>query len=110
MKGHQQFLVIPLDRDKLRRRKHHCVQADDTDRLICNRTFSDQVMGLDLRSTFQRDLLGSNHNYFDASRQEEHHVGKINVVPLLNQMSLPKNVSRKTAIFNVCSLEAKPLT
>ena len=41
------FSGITFDRDQLERWKHHrCVQVDDTDRLICNMTFSDQVMTL----------------------------------------------------------------
>ena len=40
-------------------------------------TFSDEVMPyLDLRS---------NYSSFDASRQEKHDAGKINIVPLLRQ-------------------------
>ena len=39
------FSGITFDRDQLERRKHRrCVQADDTDRLICNMIFSDQFM------------------------------------------------------------------
>ena len=50
MKGHQQFSAIYFDGDQLEWWKHHkCVEADDTDRLICNMTFSDQVMSLILR-------------------------------------------------------------
>ena len=53
--GHERspevFSAITLDRDQLKRWKHHkCVHADDTDRLICKMTFSDQV-------NFQNDFL-----------------------------------------------------
>ena len=50
---------------------------------------------LDLRSNFQDDLLMSNYISFDASRQEKHDAGKINVVALLSQKLLQKNYFRK---------------
>ena len=41
------FSTITFDKERLEKSKHHrCVQADDTDRLMCNMTFSDQVMTL----------------------------------------------------------------
>ena len=41
------FSGITFDRAQLEQWKHHrCVQADDADRLICNMTFSGQVMTL----------------------------------------------------------------
>ena len=41
------FSAITFDRDKLERWKHRwCVQADNTDRLMWNMTFSDQVVTL----------------------------------------------------------------
>ena len=55
---------------------------------------------LDLRSNFQNDLLRSNFISFDASKEEKHDAGKINVVSLLSQKLLQKNVFRKkTVIF-----------
>ena len=51
--GHQQFLATTFDRDNLGQLKYYSyVQVKDTDRLLCNMTFSDQVHDLDLRSTF----------------------------------------------------------
>ena len=48
------FSGITFDSDQLERRKYHrCVQADDTDRLICNITFFGSGHDLDLRSNFQ---------------------------------------------------------
>ena len=47
------YSAITIDRDKLERWKHHrCDQADDTDRLICSMTFSDQVRTLILGGYF----------------------------------------------------------
>ena len=54
---------------------------------------------LDLRSNFQDDLLMSNYISFDASRQEKHDAGKINVVALLSQQLLQKNYFRKKRLF-----------
>ena len=39
---------------------------------------------LDLRSNFQHDLSRSNYISFDASRQEKHDAGKINVMSLVS--------------------------
>ena len=47
------FSTVTVDRDKLERwKRHRCVKADDTDRLICNITFSGQVMTLTLAQFF----------------------------------------------------------
>ena len=54
---------------------------------------------LDLRSNFQHDLSMSNYTSFDASRPEKHDAGKINVVSLLSQKLLQKNVNRKKTLF-----------
>ena len=90
MKGHQQFSAITFDRDQLERCKHHrYVRADDTDRLICNITFSDHV-DLDLRSDFPNELLMSNYSSFGASRQEKREAVKMNVVALLSQKLIEK--------------------
>ena len=45
---------------------------------------------LNLRSNFQLDFSMSNYISFDASRQEKHDAGKINVVSLLSQKLLQK--------------------
>ena len=55
--------------------------------------------GLDLRSNFQYDLPRSNYISFDATRQEKHDDGKINIVSLLSQKLLQKNVCRKKMLF-----------
>ena len=48
------FSAITFDRDRLERWKHHrCVQADNMDRLICNMTFSNQVITLTWGQIFQ---------------------------------------------------------
>ena len=53
------FSGIPFDRDQLDRWKHHrCVQVDDTNRLICNMTCSDQVMTLTWGQTFNMTFQG----------------------------------------------------
>ena len=53
------FSGIPFDRDQLEGWKHHrCVQAKDTDRLICNITFSDQVMTLTWGQIFNVTFQG----------------------------------------------------
>ena len=111
MKGHQQFFsAITLDRDKIERcKRHRCVQAGDKDGLICNMTFR-SGHDLDLWSNFQHKLLRSHNGSFDVSRQEEHDAVKMNVVPLLSQKLLTKNVFRKNGYFqSFCSLEAEPL-
>ena len=60
---------------------------------------------LDLRSIFQHDLSRSNYISFDASRQEKHDAGKINVMSLLIQKLLQKKTfSQKTVIFGVFAL------
>ena len=78
---------IAFDRDQLERWKHiRCVQVDDTDRLICNMTFSVQVVTL----TWGH-LSRSNYISFGASRQEKYDARcKINVVFLLSQKLLQK--------------------
>ena len=54
MKGHQQFFGNNFYRDQPEQRKDHkCVQADDTDRLICNINFVDKVMTLTLGQMFK---------------------------------------------------------
>ena len=58
------FFAITFDRGQLEQWRHHrCVYADDTDRLICNMTFSDQVMTLTLRSNFQHEVSRSIYIY-----------------------------------------------
>ena len=42
-------------------------------------------VNLGLRSNFQHEPFRSNYSYFDASSQEKHDAGKMNVVPLLSQ-------------------------
>ena len=54
---------------------------------------------LDLRSNFQRGLSRSTYISFDAPRQEKHDAGKINVVPLLSQKLLQKNLYCKKRLF-----------
>ena len=54
---------------------------------------------LELRSNFQNDLLRSTYTSFDASRQEKHDAGKLNVVPLLSQKLLQKTFFRKNDYF-----------
>ena len=54
---------------------------------------------LDLRSNSEHDFLRSNYISFDASRQEKHDAGKINVVALLSQKLLQKNHFRKKRLF-----------
>ena len=44
---------------------------------------------LDFLPFFQYDLLRSNYSSLDASRQEEHDAGNMNVLPLLRQKLLP---------------------
>ena len=53
----------------------------------------------DLWSNFLNDLLTSIYNSFDASQQEKHDAGKMNIVPLLSQKLLQKTFFAKTAIF-----------
>ena len=58
----------------------------------------------------QYDLLRLTYSSFDASWQEEHDAGKMNIIPLLSPKLLPKNFFFvKTAVFSYCSLEDKPL-
>ena len=53
------FSGIPFNRDQLERWKHHrCVQADDTDRYVCNMTFSDQVITLTWGQIFNMTFQG----------------------------------------------------
>ena len=54
---------------------------------------------LDLRSNFEHDLSRSNYTSFDASKQEKHYAGKINVVSLLNQKLLQKKYFWKKLLF-----------
>ena len=54
---------------------------------------------LDLRSNFQNDLLMSNYGLFDASQNEKYDSGKMNVVSLLSQKLLEKNLFRKKRLF-----------
>ena len=56
------------------------------------------------RSNFQHGLLTSNNSAFDASRQEKHDTGNINVVALLSQKLLLKTFFVKTVIFIVFTL------
>ena len=51
----------------------------------------------------------SNYISFDASRQEKHDAGKINVVSTESK-AITENYFRKNGYFwGFCSLEAKPL-
>ena len=53
------FSGVTLDIDQLERwKRHRCVQTDNTDRLICNMTFSDQVMTLTWGQIFNRTFQG----------------------------------------------------
>ena len=56
---------------------------------------------LDLRLNFQHDLLRCNFSSFDASWQGKRNAGKINVMPLLSQKSLKKDIFRKNGYFLV---------
>ena len=105
------FSGITFDRDQLERWKHHrCVQADDADRLICNMTFSGQVMTLTwgqiFNVTFQGQLI------YHSTRLD-----KRNTMLAKEMLCLywVKSYYRKTLIakngyfWSFCSLEAKPL-
>ena len=51
------FSGITFDRDQLERLKHHrCVQVDHADRLVCNMTFSEQVITLTSGQIFKMTL------------------------------------------------------
>ena len=53
------FSGITFDRGQLERWKHHrCIQADHADQLICNMTFSDQVMTLTWGQIFNMIFQG----------------------------------------------------
>ena len=66
---------------------------------------------LDLRSSFQGDLLMSNYNSLDASQQEKRDAGKMIFVPLLSQKLSQKTFIQKQLFFSCfLSLEAKPLS
>ena len=53
------FSVITFNRRQLEQWQHHrCVQDDDTDRLICNMTFSDRVMTLTRGQVFKMTFQG----------------------------------------------------
>ena len=54
---------------------------------------------LDLRSNFQHDFSRSKYISFNAPRQEKHAADKINVVSLLSQKLLQKNLVRKKRLF-----------
>ena len=91
------FSGITFDRDQLKRWKHHrCVQADDMNRLICNMTFSDQVMTLTsgqiFNMTFQGQII---HHSTRLDKRNTMHAGKIKVVSLLSRKLWQKNVFRK---------------
>ena len=81
-------------------------QLDNTDRLICNMTFSGVVMTLTLGQLFKMTFYGQIIVH-STPRRKEHDAGKINV-PFLSQKLLPKN--RKNDYFSsVCPPEATPL-
>ena len=61
-----------------------------------------------LTSNFQNGLW-SKYSSFDASRQEKHDAGKMNVVPLLRRKLLQKKRASQKRLLVVCSLEVKPL-
>ena len=52
-----------------------------------------------LTLNFQHDLSRSNYISFDAAQQEKHDADKINIVSLLSQNLLKKNVCRKKLLF-----------
>ena len=54
---------------------------------------------LDLGSNFQHDPLRLNYISFDAYKQAKYDAGKINVVSLLSQKLLQKNLFRKKRLF-----------
>ena len=98
--------------DKLERwKEHRYVQADDTNQLLCNMTFSNFQSGhdLDITSNFQHDLFRSNYGSFDTSRREEHDAVKMDVLPLPSH-TLRRKMFSKNSYFLAFALEAKPLT
>ena len=52
-----------------------------------------------LRSNFRNDLLSLNYSSFDVSQKEEYDADKVNVVSLLSQQLLQKNLFRKERLF-----------
>ena len=59
---------------------------------------------LEMWSNFQSTFLSLNYNSFDASQQEKHNAGTINVVPLLSQKLLQKKFIAKTSVSGVFAL------
>ena len=54
---------------------------------------------LDLKSNFQNHLLRSNYSSFNARQQENHDVGKVNVVLLLSKKLLQKKLALQKLLF-----------
>ena len=82
-------------------------------------TFSDQVMTLTLGQIFKMAFQGQRIvDSTDASRQEKHDAGKMNVVPLLSQNWLQKKklFSRRLffwfllSVATIRSNDTEPLT
>ena len=100
------FSVINFDNDKIKPWKHlRCVEDDDTDRLICSMTLSDQVMTLTWGQIFKHDLW-LYYSSFDASWQEKHDAGTtlMIVMYLLSQKLLPENFFFEKRLFSVFAL------
>ena len=107
------FSGITFDKNQLELWKHHrCVQADDADRLICNMTFSGQVMTLTwgqfFNMTFQEQII------YHSMRLDERNMMMAKEMLCLYWV---KSYYRKKCFFlqkngyfwSVCSLEAKLL-
>ena len=91
--------------------KHHrCVQADDADRLICNMTFSGQVMTLTwgqiFNVTFQGQLI------YHSTRLDKRNTMPVKWMCLYWVKSYYRKIfiAKNGYFWSFCSLEAKPLT
>ena len=114
LSGHERspavFLAITFDREVLERWKHaRCLQLDGTDRLICNMTFSGQVMTFTWGKSFKMTFQGQRINH--STRLDEMNTMLPKVTSWFSWVKIyyPKTFFVKTVIFNFCSIEAKPL-
>ena len=114
------FSGISLDRNQLERWKHHrCVQADDTDRLICNMTFSGQVMTLTWCQIF--NMIFMNMNFINmkvklyiircgSTRETRCWQNKCCVFTESKVITKKTFIAKNGYFWSFCSLESKPLT
>ena len=106
------FWAIALDWNKIQAPKHvHCVCLVKTDRLICNMTFSGQVMTLTWGQISNLTFWGQTIYHSTRLDQTNTMVCELFLCHIWNTSYCRKTISMKNGYFDLAwPLEAKPLT